>query len=97
MDIKFLSVLLNLIFLFIIIIVGINLLLNVDLTKSINLNGETNDFCQKLNESTNNSIEYLVCNNKFKKDKIIILFIDSLPFDNLHELIDFNKTNITNF
>ena len=99
MDSKCISVVFNLIFLLLIIIVGINLLLNVDLTKSINLNGETNDFCQKLNKSTitDNSLEYLVCNNKFKKNKIILLFIDSLPFDNLHELIDFNKTNITNF
>ena len=99
MDTKCLSVLFNLIFLLVIIIIGINLLLNVDLTKPINLKGETNDFCQKLNESriTNDSIEYLVCSNKFKKNKIILLFIDSLPFDNLHELIDFNKTNITSF
>ena len=38
-----------------IIVIGVNLLLNVELTKSINLKGETNDFCQFLNKSINNS------------------------------------------
>jgi hypothetical protein len=81
-----------------IIVIGVNLLLNVELTKSINLKGETNDFCQFLNKSINNSsLELLACDNKFKKKKIILLLIDSLPFDNLLLLTDFNKTNITSF
>ena len=89
---------LEILFILSIIVIGVNLLLNVELTKSINLKGETNDFCQFLNKSINNfSLELLACDNKFKKKKIILLLIDSLPFDNLLLLTDFNKTNITSF
>ena len=96
MESKWISIIINIIFLLSIVFIGINLLLNVELTKSINLKGETNDFCQTRNKSLNN-LDYLACNNKFKKNKIILLLIDSLPFDTLHEIIDFNKTRIPNF
>ena len=89
---------LEIFFILAIIALGVSLLLNVDLTKSINLKEETNDFCQSLSDSTNNSsLDLLACDNKFKKKKIILLLIDSLPFDNLLILTDFNKTNITGF
>ena len=59
---------LEILFILSIIVIGVNLLLNVELTKSINLKGETNDFCQFLNKSINNSsLELLACDNKFKK------------------------------
>ena len=88
---------LEILFIILIVVLGVNLLLNVDLTKSINLKGETNDFCQTLkNIEIKGSLDYLACDNKFKKDKIILLFIDSLPFDNLHILTDGEKSRITN-
>ena len=98
MEKRWIFIFLEILFNLLIIFIGVNLALNVDLTKSINLKGETNDFCQFLNKSINNSsLELLACVNKFKKKKIILLLIDSLPFDNLLILTDFNKTNITSF
>ena len=96
MEDKPLWVFFNIIISLVIIIIGINLLLNVDLTKSIDLNGETNDFCQTFNKS-DNSLDYLACDNKFRKKKIILLMIDSLPFDKLHELAKTEQSKLTNF
>ena len=98
MEKTWIFIILEILFILSIIVIGVSLLLNIDITKSINLKGETNDFCQSLNYSANNStLDFLVCDNNFKKKKIILLLIDSLPFDNLILLTDFNKTNITNF
>ena len=98
METRWIFIILEILFILLIIILGTELLLNVDLTKSIDLKGETNDFCQSLNNSEiNASSDYLACDNKFKKNKIILLLIDSLPFDNLHILTDVNNTRITNF
>ena len=98
MEKRWIFVILEIFFILTIVIIGLLLLLDVDLTKSINLKGETNDFCQSLNNSDNySSLDFLVCNNNFKKEKIILLLIDSLPFDNLQILSDLNKTNITGF
>ena len=98
METRWIFIFLEIVFVIFIIILGVNLLLNVDLTKSINLKGETNDFCQSLNNSqSSNSLDYLACDNKFKKNKIILFLIDSLPFDNLHILTDVDKSRITNF
>ena len=92
METRWIFIFLEIVFVIFIIILGVNLLLNVDLTKSINLKGETNDFCQSLNNSEDpNSLDHLACDNKFKKNKIILFLIDSLPFDNLHILTDVDK------
>ena len=96
MEYKWISIILNIIFLLSITLIGINLLLNVDLIKFISLKGETNDYCQKFNNSINN-LDYFACDNKFKKNKIILLLIDSLPFDKLHEITDFEKLRLPNF
>ena len=98
MEKRWIFIFLEILFNLLIIFIGVNLALNVDLTKSINLKGETNDFCQTLNKSeTKGPLDYLACDNKFKKDKIILLLIDSLPFDELRILTDGEKSRITNF
>ena len=95
---KWIKILVQIVFILTIILTGINLLLNVHLTKSINLKGETNDFCQHLNiTEQKNSLDYLACDNKFKKKKIILLFLDSLPFDKLYELTNRDISRIPNF
>ena len=48
---KWIIILVQIVFILTIILTGINLLLNVHLTKSINLKGESNDFCQHLNRT----------------------------------------------
>ena len=98
MEKRWIFIFLEILFNLLIIFIGVNLALNVDLTKSINLKGETNDFCQTLNKSEKKGpLDYLACDNKFKKDKIILLLIDSLPFDELRILTDGEKSRITNF
>ena len=98
MVVKWIIILVQILFVLAIIFTGINLLLNADLTKSINLKGETNDFCQRLNiTKQKNSLDYLACDNNFKKKKIIILFLDSLPFDKLYELTNRDVSRIPNF
>ena len=98
MDLKWLLIFIQIIFVLGIIMIGTNLLLNVDLTKSINLKQETNDYCQSFTSpESKNSLEYLACNNKFKKSKIILLLLDSLPFDKLHELTNLDESRIPNF
>ena len=95
---KWIIIIIQIVFIVAIIQTGINLLLNVNLTKSINLKGETNDFCQHLNiTEQKNSLDYLACDNKFKKKKIILLLLDSLPFDKLYELTNRDISRIPNF
>ena len=87
----------KLIIVIIIQLIGIGILLKEDLLKSINLDFETNDFCQTINNSSNNTLDRYICDNKFNKDKVIILFIDSLPFDTLHDFHNLKENNLTNF
>ena len=90
---------LNTIILAIIMLAGVQLLLKEDLLKSVNLDYETNDFCQTMkndSNSTNNNLDYLVCDNKFKKSKLILLLIDSLPYDVLHDFNNYRETKLTN-
>jgi hypothetical protein len=71
MEKTWIFIILEILFILSIIVIGVSLLLNIDITKSINLKGETNDFCQSLNYSANNStLDFLVCDNNFKKKKI---------------------------
>ena len=79
------------------LIIGIGILLKEDLLKAINLDYETNDFCQRINELSNNTMDKYACDNKFKKDKVILLLIDSLPYDVLYDFHDFKKNKLTNF
>jgi hypothetical protein len=73
-------------------------LLNENIFKSINLDFESNDFCQNIkNISNNNNLDHFICDNKFKKEKIIFLLIDSLPYDQLHDFHNLKKYNMTNF
>ena len=91
-----LLVLCNIILILFIIAIGTVILLKADLLKTINLDGLSNDYCQTQNNSAS-SIDKLICNNKYKKEKIILLFIDSLAFD---QLLDFHKLenyNVTAF
>ena len=90
-------ILLKLIIVIIIQLMGVNILLKEDLLKSINLDFETNDFCQTMNNSSDNNLDYYACDNKFKKEKVIILFIDSLPFDSLHDFHNLKENKMTNF
>ena len=93
-------VFINMMLVVLIILIGINILLKGDLLKSINLDYETNDFCQTIkNDSniSNNNLDYLICDNKFKKNKLILLLIDSLPYDVLHDFHNFKESKMTNF
>ncbi len=92
-------VFLNMIVVVLILLTGVNILLKEDLLKSINLDYQTNDFCQTIKNSSNistNNLDYLVCDNKFKKKKIIILFIDCLPYDSLHDFLNFKESKLVN-
>ena len=98
---KWILMILNIIFLALMTFIGINLLLNVDLLNSISLEGETNDFCQTYNKTqkdqNNDTLSYLACDNKFKKEKIILLLVDSLPFDKIYYILNVSDSKITNF
>ena len=73
---KWIIILVRIVFILSIILTGINLLLNDNLIKSINLKGETNDFCQNLNiNGQTNSLDYLAFDNKFKKRKLLYYFL----------------------
>ena len=91
-------IIIKLIITIIIQLIGINILLNENIFKSINLDFESNDFCQNIkNISNNNNLDHFICDNKFKKEKIIFLLIDSLPFDQLNDFHNLKKYNMTNF
>lgn len=74
---------------------GIIILLKENIFKVINLDFEINDYCQSFKNISNNNLDYYACNNKFKKSKFILLLIDSLAFDVLHDF--HNETQFTNF
>ena len=87
----------ELIFFLIALLLGIAILLKEDLLKTINLDFETNDYCQRIDSLSDNKLDRYACENKFKKEKIIFLLIDSLPYDVLLNLRQFNKSKISNF
>jgi len=76
-----LLIVLKLIFIIPLLLLGVCILFIPELFESINLDYEFNDYCQTNHNLSKNNLDYLVCDNKFKKEKIIFLFIDSLPFD----------------
>jgi len=82
---------------FVILLTGAAILLIPELFKSINLDYEFNDFCQTNQNISENNLDYLVCDNKFKKQKIILLLIDSLPFDSLNSFHNLKESKMTNF
>jgi hypothetical protein len=82
---------------FVILLTGAAILLIPELFKSVNLDYEYNDFCQTNQNISENNLDYLVCDNKFKKKKIILLLIDSLPFDSLNYFHNLKESKMTNF
>ena len=92
-----LFMLLKLIFFLSTLLLGIGILLKEDLLKTINLDFETNDYCQRIDLLSDNKLDKYACDNKFKKKKAIIILIDSLPYDVLLELHDFKKSKLSNF
>ena len=70
------------------VIFSILFVLNQDLFKGYSMDGFRNDFCQK------NSTD-IICNNKYKKDKLFYILIDGLAYDQLYELRKKDKYNIT--
>ena len=82
---------------FVILLTGAGILLIPELFKSINLDYEINDFCQTNKNMSESNLDYLVCDNKFKKQKIILLLIDSLPFDSLNNFHNLKESKMTNF
>jgi len=86
----------NIFFVLSIIVIGIFLLLKADILKSFNLEGFSNDFCQTV-KKTKNSLDYLVCDNKYKKSKIILLLVDALAYDQLYDLNNLSYYRIPNF
>ena len=88
---------LKLIFFLLTLIIGIGILLKEDLLKTISLDFETNDYCQRIDLLSDNKLDKYVCDNKFKKEKVIVLFIDSLPYDVLLDLHNFTKSKLPNF
>ena len=86
----------NIFFALFIIALGIVLLLKVDILNLFNLEGYSNDFCQTL-KKTENNLDYLVCDNKYKKSKIILLLVDALAYDQLYSLNNLSYYKIPNF
>ena len=82
---------------FVILLTGAGILLIPELFKSINLDYEINDFCQTNTNMSESNLDYLVCDNKFKKQKVILLLIDSLPFDSLKNFHNLKESKMTNF
>ena len=91
------NIFLSIFFAIIILLIGISILLQEDLFKTINLNYETNDFCQTKANESKKGLEDLICDNEFKKEKIILLLIDSLPYDSLHDFHNLKNAKLTNF
>ena len=91
-----LLILIKLIVIIVIQLLGVGILLKEDLLKSINLDYEQNDFCQTIKNVSEDNLDYYVCNNKFKKNKVIFLLIDSLPFDSLHDFLNLKEMKMTN-
>jgi len=93
---NFLFFLGNIFFVLSIIIIGIVFLLKADVLKTFNLEGYSNNFCQTL-KKTKNNLDYLVCDNKYKKSKIILLLVDALAYDQLYALNNLSYYRIPNF
>ena len=87
----------NILFALIIIITGIAFLLKPDIFNPFDLEGYSNDFCQSLNKTNYNTLDFLICDNKYKKSKIIYLLIDSLAYDQIYDFNNLSKYNLTNF
>ena len=85
----------NIFFVLFIITIGIVFLLKVDILKSFNLEGYSNDFCQTVKKT--NNLDYLICDNKYKKSKIILLLVDALAYDQLYALNNLSHYRIPNF
>ena len=94
---KVFLIIFKLIGIIIIQLIAVLILLKEDLLKTINLDYETNDFCQTITNNSDNNLDYYACDNKFKKEKIILLLVDSLPFDILHDLHNLKEYRLTNF
>jgi len=90
-------VVINLIIVIIILLTSISFFLKPEIFKTITLDYEFNDFCQTNHNISESSLDYLVCDNKFKKNKFIFLLVDSLPFDTLNYLHNLKKYKMTNF
>ena len=89
-------VIIKLAIIIIILFIGISILLIPDLFKFVSLDYEINDFCQTYQNYSNGDLDHLVCDNKFKKKKIIFLLIDSLPYDALYYCHNLKETKLTN-
>ena len=70
------------------VIFSILFVVNQDLFKGYSMDGLRNDFCE------NNPTD-IICNNKYKKDKLFYILIDGLAYDQLYELRKKDKYNIT--
>lgn len=90
-------VFIKLLIIFVILLAGVSILLIPELFNSVNLDYENNDFCQANLNISENNLDYLVCDNKFKKEKIILLLIDSFPFDSLNYFHNLKESKMTNF
>ena len=90
-------VVIKLFIIIVILLTAVGILLIPELFKSINLDYEINDFCQTNQNISENNLDYLVCDNKFKKKKAILLLIDSLPFDSLSNFHNLKESKMTNF
>ena len=95
-NMSLLMIVLKLVIVIAILLTGINFFLKPEFFKSINLDYEHNDFCQTKSNISENNLDYLVCDNKFKKSKFIFLLIDSLPFDSLNYFHNLKKYKMTN-
>lgn len=87
-------------FILILMFIGFSVLvvLNPSLMKGISLEDYSNDYCQSKKAVTNpNDPLSLVCNNKYKKDKFIWIFIDGLAHDQLAKIPHRKEFNFTNF
>jgi hypothetical protein len=60
---------------FVILLTGAAILLIPELFKSVNLDYEYNDFCQTNQNISENNLDYLVCDNKFKKKKLFFYLL----------------------
>ena len=82
--------LLNFIISLLITIFGIFCYLNPRLFQGNTLNEYSNSYCQNISNSKS-----IICKNKFKKKKFILLLIDGTAFDELEFLLKPEKHNLT--
>jgi len=72
------SFLINFIFFFIITITWILSYINPRILQGETLSNYSNNYCKN-----NSNIESIICKNKYKKNKFILLLIDGTAFDSL--------------